>query len=179
MAPKVATSCTVNSMKKSTKFNNKKKKKKRFRVKWKTHVNLVWGKPIGPDKKEAIAYVRGFPATFLLSDRRAFVLGSFVEKKGLFSKATNNYVYFEADLKYLKDYQLEITKSARSGFISFNSHGDIINGVIHFIKMLPEIIQPIKNILENASNIRKPYENSGIVILGKDPFKILEKRTLK
>jgi len=149
---------------------------KKFRVKWRTYINLVWGKQIGLDKKEALAYPKGFPGIFLLSNRRAFVLGAFVEKQGLLSKAKNNYVYFEAGLQHLKNYQLEITKTTRSGFISFKSHGDIINGIIHFIKLQPEIIPAIKNVLENISNIKRPLEDTGIVILGQNPFLILKKR---
>jgi hypothetical protein len=148
------------------------------KVQWKTNVNLVWGKPIeyNGKKREAIAYVKGFPATFYLTDRRAFVVGAFVEKKNIFSKSANHYVYYEVALHYLRKYELDIHKNARVGYISFNAHGDIQDGIIHFIRLDPKMIKPIKEVLENVRNIKKPREDSGIVVLGENPQRIFEKR---
>lgn len=149
-----------------------------IRVQWKTHVNLVWGKPIeyNGKQREAIAYVKGFPATFYLTDRRAFVVGAFVEKKNIFSKSANHYIYYEVALHHLKKYELDIYKNTRVGYISFYPHGDIQDGIIHFIRLDPTMLKPIKEVLERAKDIKKPREDSGIVILGQNPQQIFEKR---
>ena len=148
----------------------------KLRAKYKTRVNLVWGKPVSTSNKEALAFPEGFPATVYLTDRRIFVIGVFMEKRGLFRKKIMNSVYFEAGLQYLKKSKLEIYKKVKSGYISFNSHGDIKDGVIHFLRLTSEMIEAIKRVLDNVPNLKKVREDTGKVILGENPTQILKKR---
>ncbi len=73
---------------KKMKYDNKDFSHTKFRIKFKTRLNLVWGKPLENSKKEALAYTQGFPATIYMTDRRVFVTGTFMERKGLFRKKT-------------------------------------------------------------------------------------------
>ncbi|TFG19230.1 MAG: hypothetical protein EU530_06845 [Promethearchaeota archaeon] len=151
----------------------------KLRVKYKTRLNLVWGKPLINTKKEALAYPTGFPATFYMTDRRVFVIGTFLEKQGLFRKKTMNTVYFEAGLQYVKKSKLEIYKQVKSGYISFESHGDIKDGVVHFLKLTPDMIRSINKVLENVINLKKTREDTGYVVIGDNPMTILRKRLVK
>jgi hypothetical protein len=151
----------------------------KVRVKYKTRVNLVWGKPVATSKKEALAYPEGFPATFYMTDRRVFVTGTFMEKRGLLRKKTLNTIYFEAGLQYVKETKLEIYKKVKSGYISFHSHGDIKDGVVHFLRLTHDMIRAINKVLDNVKNLRKLREDTGIVVVGDNPTKILEKRLVK
>lgn len=153
----------------------------KFKIKFKTHVNLVWGQPIPGDKRkrEAIAYQKGFPATFYMTDRRVFVTGAFVEKKGLGRKSTNNLIYFEAGLQYIKEHRLDIYKKVRSGYISFKPHGMLKEGIIHFIRLEPNIIKGMLEVIENIPNLKRLRENTGIVELGGNPRNKLNKRLKK
>lgn len=132
---------------------------------------MVWGKPLrsDPEKREAIAYAKGFPATLYLTDRRAFVVGAFVEKHGLFKKSTNNFIYFEAGLDYFKEAHLDISRKARAGTISFTKHGDIDHGVIHFIRLEPDMVRSIEQVLDNIPSIKRKRKDTGIVELGGNP----------
>ena len=102
-------------------YDNKEFSHTKLRVKYKTRLNLVWGKPLKNSKKEALAYSVGFPATLYMTDRRIFVIGTFMEKRGLFRKKIMNTVYYEAGLQYVKTSKLEIYKKVKSGYISFKS----------------------------------------------------------
>lgn len=151
----------------------------KLRAKYKTRVNLVWGKPVATSKKEALAYPEGFPATIYMTDRRIFVTGTFMEKRGLFRKKTLNTIYFEAGLQYVKKTKLEIYKKVKSGYISFHSHGDIKDGVVHFLRLTPDMIRVINKVLENVENLKKIREDTGIVILGDNPVKLLKRRLVQ
>jgi len=140
---------------------------------------LVWGKPLKNTKKEALAYTVGFPGTIYMTDRRVFVIGTFMEKQGLFRKKTMNTVYFEAGLQYVKKSRLEIYKKVKSGYISFKSHGDIKDGVVHFLKLTPEMIRAINKVLDNVKNLKKLREDTGHVVIGDNPLAILKKRLTK
>ncbi|MHA1727753.1 MAG: hypothetical protein ACTSWY_03365 [Promethearchaeota archaeon] len=148
----------------------------KLRVKFKTKLNIVWGKPLENSKKEAFAYKNGFPGIFYMTDRRAFVIGEFVEKRTLYKKALNQCIYFEVGLQYIKKFELNIGKKNKSGYISFKPHGDIENGVIHFIRLEPNIIISIKEVIEKVKNLRRLREDTGIVILGEDPQTLFKKR---
>jgi len=126
-----------------------------------------------------LAYTVGFPGTIYMTDRRVFVIGTFMEKQGLFRKKTMNTVYFEAGLQYMKKSKLEIYKKIKSGYISFKSHGDIIDGVIHFLKLTPEMIRAINKVLDNVKNLKKLREDTGHVVIGDNPLAILKKRLTK
>lgn len=151
----------------------------KIRVKYKTRLNLVWGKPLKNTKKEALAYPIGFPGTIYITDRRVFVIGTFMEKQGLFRKKTINTVYFEAGLQYVKNSKLDIYKKVKSGYISFNSHGDIKDGVVHFLKLTPDMIRAINKVLDNVKNLKKHREDTGHVVIGDNPLAILKKRLAK
>jgi hypothetical protein len=153
-------------------------KKQKFRVKFKTKLNLVWGKSLENDKREAFAYKDGFPATVYFTDRRVFIIGEFVEKRSLFKKkSSNQYVYYEAGLQYIKDFKLDINTKVRSGLISFKPHGNIENGIIHFINLDPEMVNAIKKSINNVKNLKKQRIDTGIVVIGEDPYIILKKRS--
>ena len=53
-------------------------------VQFRSFINVVWGTNI--QNREAFAYMRGFPATFFLTERRAIVVGEFLEKEGWLKK---------------------------------------------------------------------------------------------
>ncbi len=148
----------------------------KIRVKFKTRVNLVWGQPLRSSKKEALAYPEGFPASVYLTDRRIFITGTFMEKQGLFRKKKLNTVYFEAGLQYLNKKKLEIYKKVKSGYISFNSHGDIKEGIVHFLRLTPEMIRGINKVLDNVKNLKNIREDTGYVVVGDNPSDILKKR---
>ncbi|MHA1111116.1 MAG: hypothetical protein ACTSRE_08435 [Promethearchaeota archaeon] len=114
-----------------------------------------------------------------MTDRRVFVIGTFMEKQGLFRKKTMNTVYFEAGLQYVKKSRLEIYKKVKSGYISFKSHGDIKDGVVHFLKLTPEMIRAINKVLDNVKNLKKLREDTGHVVIGDNPLAILKKRLTK
>ena len=151
----------------------------KIRAKYKTRLNIMWGKPVGSTKKEALAYPEGFPATLYMTDRRVFVTGVFMEKRGLFRKKSLNTLYFEAGLQFVDKIKLDIYKKVKSGYISFKSHGDIENGVIHFLRLTPEMIRIIKKILGNVENLKRMREDTGIVVIGDDPYALLKKRFIK
>ena len=152
-------------------------RKQKFRVKFKTKLNVVWGKPLENDKREAFAYKDGFPATIYMTDRRVFVIGEFVEKRSLFKKSKNQFIYFEAGLQYIENFKLNIYKKVGLGFISFKPHGVVENGIIHFIKLEPQMVDAIKKVIDNVKNLKKLREDTGIVVLGKDPYTIFKKRS--
>lgn len=151
----------------------------KLRVKFKTMLNVVWGRPLENDKRKALAYAGGFPATFYMTDRRCFVVGTFVEKRGLLKKKTFNTIYFEAGLEYIDKAELSITEKMRSGFISFKPHGMIEDGIVHFIRLDPEMSKNIQEVVENAKHLKRSREDTGIVKLGVNPNKILKKRLLE
>jgi hypothetical protein len=151
----------------------------KIRAKYKTRLNIVWGKPIGPKKKEALAYPEGFPATIYMTDRRVFVIGTFMEKRGLLRKKSLNTLYFEAGLQYVDKVKLEIYKKVKSGYISFKKHGDLENGIIHFLRLTPDMIRVFKEIIKNAENIKRVREDTGLVVIGDNPIAILKNRLTK
>ncbi|UYP43775.1 hypothetical protein NEF87_000060 [Candidatus Lokiarchaeum ossiferum] len=134
-------------------------------VKFKTILNLVWGTPI--NGREAFAFVRGFPATFFLTERRAIVVGEFTEKVGWFKPKKMHRIIFEAGLHKLKEFNISIIPEKRifAGFISFHPHNQVgENATIQFLKMRPEIGKVIEDHLSNLE-IRNPAEDSGIVMV--------------
>ena len=133
-------------------------------VQFRSFINVVWGTNI--QNREAFAYMRGFPATFFLTERRAIVVGEFLEKEGWFRKKKNHKVIFEAGLHYLKDFKINIIpeKKIFTGYISFHPHNQMGEGaIIQFLKMRPEIGDVINNHLSQL-NIKHPIEDTGIVL---------------
>ncbi|MCP4760869.1 MAG: hypothetical protein GY870_03745 [archaeon] len=157
-------------------MNLDKSPSKKFKVHFKTRLNVVWGKPLKNDKREAVAYAEGFPGIFYMTDRRAIVTGTFMEKKGMIRRQSYNTVYYEAGLQYIKKVELGIYKKVRSGYISFKPHGDIENGVIHFINMDPKMLTVIQETIDNVKNLKKVRKDTGIVVLGIDPEIMIKKR---
>ena len=111
-----------------------------------------------------------------MTDRRVFVIGEFMEKRSLFKKSANQHLYYEAGLQYIKNFKLDIYKKVGSGFISFKPHGVIENGIIHFIKLEPQMVNSIKKVIDNVKNLKRLREDTGIVNLGKEPYNIFKKR---
>ena len=134
-------------------------------VKFKTHLNLVWGKSVSG--KEAFAFLRGFPATFFLTKRRIIVLGEFTEKQGWIRKKKFHRVVFEASLDKLKEFKFAFVpkKTYHSGHISFHPHGNLgPNSLIQFIKVPINIKTAIEEYLENLV-IKNPLQDSGIILV--------------
>ena len=134
-------------------------------VEFRTHINLIWGNKVA--NREAFAFMRGFPATFFLTERRAIVVAEFMENDGWFRKKKYHRVVFEAGLHKIKEFQINILPKKRifAGFISFHPHNQLGEGtMIQFIKIKPEIGHAIKDHLEKI-DIRNPVEDSGIVLV--------------
>lgn len=143
-------------------------------VKFRSLFNVVWGTPV--EGKEAFAFVKGFPATFILTSRRALVVGEFAEKMGWFRKKSYNRIIFEASLEYLKDFKMKIepTKKISTGFLSFKAHGQLAeDSTIQFMKMKYEIGKAIENHISDLQ-IKNPVEDSGIVLINKSAPPIQE-----
>ena len=79
-------------------------------------MNVIWGTNI--DGREAFAFLRGFPATFFLTERRAIVVGEFTEKQGWFHKKQYHRLVFEAGLHQLKDYKINIIPEKKATGVS-------------------------------------------------------------
>ena len=134
-------------------------------VKFKSLMNVVWGTNV--NGKEAFAFLRGFPATFILTQRRAIVLAEFSEKMGWFQKKAYHRLVFEAGLHEVSDFKITIkpTKKIRSGFISFRPHGQLgENATVQFLNMDRKIGDAIEKHLTNLV-VKNPVKNSGIVIV--------------
>ena len=134
-------------------------------VKFKSIINLVWGTPV--NGREAFAFVRGFPATFFLTERRAIVVGEFLEKLGWFKQKQMHRIIFEAGLHKMKDFGINILPNKRifTGFINFHPHNQIgEEATIQFLKMRPEIGKVIEDHLSNL-DIKNPVEDSGIIMV--------------
>lgn len=141
-------------------------------VKFRSMINVIWGTPIR--NRQAFAYMRGFPATFFLTERRIIVLGEFTEKMGWLRKAQQHRIIFEANLEYMKEYKINLLPRQRifTGFISFHAHNQLAEGAqVQFLKMRPDIGKSIDNYLKDLS-IQHGIEDSGIVLIDEDvpPF---------
>lgn len=132
-------------------------------VKFRTYLNVVWGKPI--NGRKAFAFVNGFPGTFFLTGRRAIVVAEFTEKKGWLQKKRYHRLVFEAGLHKIKEYSFNfiLRKKGFTGFISFDGHNELTDeAMIQFIKIPPEIKKAIEDHIKDL-NVKNPVENSGIV----------------
>ena len=134
-------------------------------VQFRTYINLVWATKV--QNREAFAYMRGFPATFFLTERRAIVVGEFLEKEGWFHKKKFHRIIYEAGLHNVKDFKINIIpeKKIFTGYIAFKPHNQMGEGaIIQFLKMRPEIGDIINKHLSNL-NIKHPIEDTGIVMV--------------
>jgi hypothetical protein len=64
----------------------------------------------------------------------------------------------------------------RSGYIAFEDHGIIKDGVIHFIRLTPDMCKNITEVIENAKKMKRVREDTGLVIIGGDPEETFRKR---
>ena len=132
-------------------------------VQFKTLVNVVWGTPV--DGREAFAFMRGFPATFLLTQRRAIVVAEFMEKQGWLKKKRLHALCFEAALQHVKEFTFHVVPARKvaTAFISFHPHGQLGEGtVIQFLKMNPQVWSAIDEHLRGL-DVKSPLTDSGIV----------------
>ncbi len=146
----------------------------RVHVKFRSTFNLVWGTPV--DGHEAFAFVKGFPATFILTDRRALVVGEFMEKMGWFRKKSYHRVIFEAGLQYVKEFKMKIepTKQISTAHIIFKAHGLLKeDSVIQFMKIDHKIGKAIEKHLTEIQ-IKSPLDDTGIVLVNKNAPPIQE-----
>ncbi|MHA1777056.1 MAG: hypothetical protein ACTSWC_09780 [Promethearchaeota archaeon] len=137
----------------------------RVLVKFRSNYNVVWGSEIAGYK--AFAYVKGFPATFFLTERRAIVVGNFSEKIGWFRKKVIHRIIFEASLEYVKEFKMKIDppKKIFTAFLSFHPHGQLQeNSVIQFLKIQPKIGKVIEDYVKDLK-IKNPVLDSGIVLV--------------
>ncbi|MHA1611196.1 MAG: hypothetical protein ACTSYU_04015 [Promethearchaeota archaeon] len=140
----------------------------RVRVKFRSTFNLVWGTPV--DGHGAFAFVKGFPATFILTDRRALVVGEFMEKEGWFRKKSHHRIIFEAGLQHVKEFKMKIEPTRRifSAHIIFKAHGLLKeDSVIQFMKIDSKIGKAIEKQLAETK-IKYPLEDTGIVLINKN-----------
>jgi hypothetical protein len=132
-------------------------------VKFRTMLNVAWGTKV--NNREAFYFMRGFPATFLLTQRRAIIVAAFTEKQGWLTKKKLHTLCFEAGLHQVKEYKLDVLpqKKVVSARIFFNAHGQLADGaMIQFIRMKPEIWESLVKHL-NGLVIKNPVEDTGIV----------------
>jgi hypothetical protein len=132
-------------------------------VKFRTMVNVAWGTKV--NNREAFFFMRGFPATFLLSQRRAVVVAAFTEKQGWLTKKQLHTLCFEAGLHQVKEYNLDVLPQRKvvSAHIKFHAHGQLAeDAMIQFIRMKPEIWETMAAHLHDLK-IKNPVEDTGIV----------------
>ena len=137
-------------------------------VKFRTFINVVWEKEQHGEK--AMAFVNGFPGLFILTQRRAIVIGEYMEKQGWLKKKTVRKVIFEASLDKLKNFSFDFNLKTHkfSGYISFHEHNQIGEGaLIMFLKMNKAISEAITNHFTEI-NVKNPLNDSGIVIIDED-----------
>ena len=137
-------------------------------VKFRTVLNVSWGTKV--NDREAFFFMRGFPATFLLSQRRAIIVAAFTEKQGWFQKKKLHTLCFEAGLHQLKEYKMDVIPQRRivSAHMKFHAHGQLAeDAMIQFIRMQPEIWNTITSHLDNLK-IKDPVEDTGIVNVDDD-----------
>lgn len=132
-------------------------------VQFKTMLNVVWGTSV--NGREAFAFMRGFPGTFLLTQRRAIVVAEFMEKQGWLKKKRLHALCFEAALHHVKEFKFHVVPARKmaTAFISFDPHGQLGEGaVIQFLKMTPDIWTAIDEHLRGL-DVKNPLDDSGIV----------------
>ena len=132
-------------------------------VKFRTTLNVAWGTKV--NGREAFFFMRGFPATFLLTQRRAIVVAAFMEKQGWFQKKSMHTLCFEAGLHQLKEYRMDVIPQRRivSAHMKFHAHGQIAeDAIIQFLRMSPDIWNVMKNHFDGLK-IKDPVEDTGIV----------------
>ena len=137
----------------------------KLHVKFRTLINLIWAKPI--NGRESFSFVKGFPATFFLTERRVIVVGEFTEKMGWFQNKKYHRVCFEAGLHQIKEWKhiIDGVKKMFLGYITFHAHGNLGEGaMVQFIKLNPVIAQAIDNHLKNIA-IKSPVEDTGIILI--------------
>jgi len=138
-----------------------------FIVKFKTMLNVIWGKKI--DGRESFAFVKGFPGLFLMTKRRAMVLAEFTEKQGWFKKKHYHRIVFEAGLQHVKNIEMDVdhAKKRHYGMVSFKPHGNLGKGtLIQFLNMNQKMEYAITNYLDGLT-IKKPLEDTGIILIDK------------
>jgi hypothetical protein len=132
-------------------------------VKFRTMVNVAWGTKV--NNREAFFFMRGFPATFLLGQRRIVVVAAFTEKQGWFINKKVHTLCFEAGLHQLKEFKLDVLPQRKvvSAHITFHAHGQLAeNAMIQFIRMKPEIWEKMVSHMHDLV-IKNPVDDTGIV----------------
>ncbi|MEX2682510.1 MAG: hypothetical protein Q6373_013000 [Candidatus Sigynarchaeota archaeon] len=137
-------------------------------MKFRTMLNVAWGTNV--NGREAFFFMRGFPATFLLTQRRAIIVAAFMEKQGWFRKKKLHTLCFEAGLHQVKEYKMDIIPQRHivSAHIKFHAHGQISeDAIIQFLRVPPDIWNVIVNHLEGLE-IKDPVVDTGIVKVDED-----------
>nr|MDO8114381.1 hypothetical protein [Candidatus Sigynarchaeota archaeon] len=134
-------------------------------MKFRTMLNVAWGTKV--NNKEAFYFMRGFPGTFLLTERRAIIVAAFTEKQGLFKKKKLHQLCFEAGLHKVKEFKLDMIPQRRimSAHITFYAHGQLAeDAMIQFLRINPDIWTAISAHLHDLK-IKNPVADAGIVLV--------------
>jgi hypothetical protein len=144
-------------------------------VRFHSYLNLIWGKKI--NNREGFAFMRGFPATFFLMERRAIVVALFQEKMGWFHKPQIHQVCFEAGLDKLIDWKvkIDIKNKIKTAYLKFQPHGMLGEAEIQFLRMDPKIGYVMEDFLRNLK-VKNPIPDTGIVRFDIIPQKWMNER---
>jgi hypothetical protein len=150
----------------------------KVRVQFRSLFNLVWGKKIGG--REALAFMRGFPGLFLMTDRRVILVAQFIEKHGWLQKKTLVTVAFEAGLDHLIHHEFTINAKEKlfHGYLKFSPHGQLGESILQFKKMDPKIAGAIEDYVKDLK-IKNPLEDTGIVRFNLDLVEFVKSRLNK
>jgi hypothetical protein len=144
-------------------------------VRFHSYLNLIWGKKI--NNREGFAFMRGFPATFFLMERRAVVVALFQEKMGWFHKPQIHQVCFEAGLDKLIDWKvtIDLKNKIKTAYLKFQPHGMLGEAEIQFLRMDPKIGYVMQEFLTNLK-VKNPILDTGIVRFDYIPQQWLNER---
>ena len=117
-----------------------------------------------------LTYIRGFPGTLYLTNRRVLIVAMFAEKMGWFRKKRIVKFGFEAGLHMIKEWKIsKDQKGFLVGAITFHPHGMLGETTLQFIRLEPNIAKFIQEFFSNKEPIKKPIGDTGIVYFGEDP----------
>jgi hypothetical protein len=147
-------------------------------VEFRSFFNVVWDKPI--QGKKALAFIKGFPGIMIMTDRRLIIVAQFLEKQGWLQKKTLVSLAFEVGLQHLSEKQFNIKPKEKifNGHLRFKPHGMVGDTIVQFVKLDPNIALRIEDHLSHLE-IKKPLEDTGIVLLNADILGFIKKRLTK
>jgi hypothetical protein len=146
--------------------------------KFRSHFNVYWSNEIQGFK--GFTYMRGFPGTMYFTNRRLIIVAYFSEKMGWFQRKKTHQLGFEASLSEVKSWDISTDQKGNLvGNILFNPHGMLGETTIQFIKLQSNIANAIREYFSKQQIIKKPLQDSGIVIIGQNPVEWANERFSK